>query len=73
MLAGLCSRRLLFVPPYGRIDIIDASDIRLLVLYPLITMVFITLVERLEASTVSRRAAGSRGALPAMKCCCAGR
>ncbi|WP_244832159.1 DUF4118 domain-containing protein [Caballeronia sp. TF1N1] len=48
MLAGLCLADYLFVPPYGRIDIIDASDIRLLVSYPLITMVFITLVERLR-------------------------
>jgi K+-sensing histidine kinase KdpD len=48
MFAGLCLADYLFVPPYGRIDIIDGSDIRLLVSYPLITIVVITLVERLR-------------------------
>jgi K+-sensing histidine kinase KdpD len=48
MVAGLCLADYLFVPPYGRIDIIDAADIRLLVSYPLITVVVITLVERLR-------------------------
>jgi K+-sensing histidine kinase KdpD len=48
MFAGLCLADYLFVPPYGRVDIIDASDIRLLVSYPLITIVVITLVERLR-------------------------
>lgn len=48
MLAGLCLADYLFVPPYGRIDIIDGSDVRLLVSYSLITVVVITLVERLR-------------------------
>jgi K+-sensing histidine kinase KdpD len=48
MLAGLCLADYLFVPPYGRIDVIDGADIRLLVSYPLITIVVITLVERLR-------------------------
>jgi hypothetical protein len=48
MLAGLCLADYLFVPPYGHVDIIDASDIRLLVSYLLITIVVITLVERLR-------------------------
>lgn len=48
MLAGLCLADYLFVPPYGRIDIINASDIRLLVSYALITIIVITLVERLR-------------------------
>ncbi|MDR5741064.1 DUF4118 domain-containing protein [Caballeronia sp. LZ016] len=48
MLAGLCIADYLFVPPYGRIDFIDQSDIVLLVSYPLITALFITLVERLK-------------------------
>lgn len=48
MVVGLCLADYLFVPPYGRIDIIDASDIHLLVSYPLITIVVITLVERLR-------------------------
>lgn len=48
MFAGLCLADYLFVPPYGRIDIIDQSDLRLLVSYPLITIVMITLVERLR-------------------------
>ena len=48
MLAGLCLADFLFVPPYGRIEVIDAADIRLLVSYPLITIVVITLVERMR-------------------------
>ena len=48
MAVGLCLADYLFVPPYGRIDVIDQSDIRLLVSYPLITIVVITLVERLR-------------------------
>lgn len=48
MLAGLCVADYLFVPPYGRIDIIDTSDLHLLVSYTLITIVVITLVERLR-------------------------
>ncbi|WP_087633939.1 DUF4118 domain-containing protein [Caballeronia telluris] len=48
MLAGLCLADYLFVAPYGRIDIIDASDVRLLLSYTLITIVVITLVERLR-------------------------
>jgi hypothetical protein len=36
------------VPPYGRIETIDQADVRLLVSYPLITIVVITLVERLR-------------------------
>ncbi|MFM0515210.1 DUF4118 domain-containing protein [Paraburkholderia sp. RL17-373-BIF-A] len=48
MLAGLCLADYLFVPPYGRIDIIDASDIRLLLSYTIITIIVITLVERLR-------------------------
>lgn len=48
MLAGLCIADYLFVPPYGRIDVIDTSDIHLLVSYPLITIVVIVLVERLR-------------------------
>lgn len=48
MLAGLCVADYLFVPPYGRIDIINQADVRLLVSYTLITIVMITLVERLR-------------------------
>jgi K+-sensing histidine kinase KdpD len=48
MLAGLCIADYLFVPPYGRLDFIDQSDIVLLVSYPFITVLFITLVERLR-------------------------
>ncbi|MDR6391495.1 DUF4118 domain-containing protein [Paraburkholderia phenoliruptrix] len=48
MLLGLCLADYLFVPPYGHIDVIDASDIRLLISYPLITILVITLVERLR-------------------------
>ncbi|QSN64815.1 DUF4118 domain-containing protein [Caballeronia sp. M1242] len=48
MLAGLVIADYLFVPPYGRIDVIDASDFRLLISYPLITIVVITLIERLR-------------------------
>ena len=48
MIAGLCIADFLFVPPYGRIQVIDAADIRLLVSYLLVTLVVITLVERLR-------------------------
>lgn len=48
MLAGLCLADYLFVPPYGRLDTIDQSDIRLLISYPLITLIVITLIERLR-------------------------
>lgn len=48
MAAGLCLADYLFVPPYGRLDVIDQSDIKLLISYPLITIVVITLVERLR-------------------------
>jgi K+-sensing histidine kinase KdpD len=48
MLAGLCLADYLFVPPYGHIETIDQADVRLLVSYPLITIVVITLVERLR-------------------------
>jgi K+-sensing histidine kinase KdpD len=48
MLIGLGVADYLFVPPYGHIEIIDQSDVHLLVSYPLITIVVITLVERLK-------------------------
>ncbi|MFM0327601.1 DUF4118 domain-containing protein [Caballeronia glebae] len=48
MAAGLCIADYLFVPPYGRVDVIDQADIKLMVSYPLITIVVITLVERLR-------------------------
>jgi K+-sensing histidine kinase KdpD len=47
MLAGLCIADYLFVPPYGRIDVVDQADIRL-ISYPLITILVIALVERLR-------------------------
>jgi hypothetical protein len=48
MLAGLGIADYMFVPPYERIDVIDQADVRLLVSYLLITIVVITLVERLR-------------------------
>lgn len=48
MLIGMGLADFLFVPPYGQIEVIDASDFRLLVSFPLITIVVITLVERLR-------------------------
>ncbi|WP_250494299.1 DUF4118 domain-containing protein [Caballeronia sp. GAWG1-1] len=48
MLAGLCIADFLFVPPYARIEDFDRADIKLLVSYPLITIVMMTLVERLK-------------------------
>jgi K+-sensing histidine kinase KdpD len=48
MISGLILADFLFVPPYGRITVIDGSDVRLLVSYPLITILVITLVERLR-------------------------
>lgn len=50
MISGLCLADYLFVPPYGRLDVFDRSDIALLVSYPLITLLVIALVERLRRS-----------------------
>jgi K+-sensing histidine kinase KdpD len=65
MLVGLGLADYLFVPPYRRLDIIDQSDIKLLISYPLITIVMITLVEQLKRA-VSRRTAG-RGVSVALR------
>src|SRR4051812_31731083 len=61
MLAGLCLADYLFVPPYGHLDVIDQSDIRLLISYPLITLIVITLIERLRRgpNTAPRPTAGA--------------
>ncbi|SAK50582.1 hypothetical protein AWB83_01161 [Caballeronia ptereochthonis] len=48
MFSGLCLADYLFVPPYGHIEVFDQSDLALLVSYPLITFLVITLVERLR-------------------------
>ncbi|WP_027210726.1 DUF4118 domain-containing protein [Burkholderia sp. WSM2232] len=48
MLLGLCLADYLFVPPYGHIEVIDASDLHLLISYPLMTVFVIGLVERLR-------------------------
>jgi len=48
MIVGLGLADYLFVPPYRRLDIIDQADIMLLISYPFITIVMITLVERLR-------------------------
>lgn len=48
MLLGLWLADFLFVPPYIQISVVDASDLRLLISYPLITLIVITLVERLR-------------------------
>jgi K+-sensing histidine kinase KdpD len=48
LLIGLGLADYLFVPPYGRIYVIDQSDIRLLASYSLMTLVMITLIERLR-------------------------
>jgi K+-sensing histidine kinase KdpD len=48
MLIGLCIADYLFVPPYGHIEVVDQSDVRLVVSYTLITILVITLVERLR-------------------------
>lgn len=55
MMVGLCLADYLFVPPYGRLDVIDRSDIILLVSHPLITAIFITLVERLRRAQYRAR------------------
>jgi K+-sensing histidine kinase KdpD len=48
MLAGLCIADFLFVPPYAMVGVINRSDVLFVISYPLVALVFITLVERLR-------------------------
>ncbi|TAL96378.1 MAG: DUF4118 domain-containing protein [Paraburkholderia sp.] len=48
MLAGLCIADYLFVPPYATFGVVDRHDILFAVSYPLVALVFITLIERLR-------------------------
>ncbi|QYD67799.1 DUF4118 domain-containing protein [Paraburkholderia edwinii] len=48
MLAGLCIADYLFIPPYRRPEIINQADLWLLISYSLVTILVITLVERLK-------------------------
>ncbi|MFP3552990.1 DUF4118 domain-containing protein [Paraburkholderia sp. SIMBA_049] len=48
MLAGVCIGDYLFVPPYAMFGFIDRSDVLFVVSYPMVALVFITLVERLR-------------------------
>jgi hypothetical protein len=48
MLAGLCIADFLFVPPYAAVGVINRSDVLFVISYPLVALVFITLVERLR-------------------------
>ncbi|MFM0019043.1 DUF4118 domain-containing protein [Paraburkholderia azotifigens] len=48
MLAGLCIADYLFVPPYAVLGFIDRSDVLFIVSFPLVALIFITLVERLR-------------------------
>jgi hypothetical protein len=48
MAAGLAIADYMFVPPYQQIDVLDQSDLALLISYPLITLLVICLIERLR-------------------------
>src|ERR1700754_1065581 len=48
MLAGLCIADYLFIPPYRRPEIINQADLWVLISYSLVTILVITLVERLK-------------------------
>jgi K+-sensing histidine kinase KdpD len=48
MLLGLCVADYLFVPPYSSVTILDRSDVVLVVSYPIVTLLVITLIERLR-------------------------
>lgn len=48
MVLGLGIADYLFVPPYAQIDVFDRRDLILVISYPLITLLIITLIERLR-------------------------
>ncbi|MFM0140662.1 DUF4118 domain-containing protein [Caballeronia grimmiae] len=48
MISGLVVADYLFVPPYGQFDVLDQSDVALIVSYPLATVLVICLIERLR-------------------------
>lgn len=48
MICGLGIADYLFVPPYGNITAFDRRDVILLLSYPLVTLLVITLIERLR-------------------------
>lgn len=48
MLLGLGIADYLFVPPYANITVFDRQDVVLLVSYPVVTLLVITLIERLR-------------------------
>jgi K+-sensing histidine kinase KdpD len=53
MLIGLGLADFLFVPPYGEIAVINRADFVLAVSYPLVTLITITLIERLRRAQFS--------------------
>jgi K+-sensing histidine kinase KdpD len=48
MLLGLGIADYLFVPPYGQFDVLDQSDLALIISYPVVTILVICLIERLR-------------------------
>jgi Domain of unknown function (DUF4118) len=50
MVLGLGIADYLFVPPYAQITVVDRADLILVVSYPLVTLLVITLIERLRRS-----------------------
>lgn len=48
MLLGLGIADYLFVPPYAQIDVFNRADLTLLISYPIVTALVITLIERLR-------------------------
>lgn len=48
MVLGLGIADYLFVPPYGQFDVLDQSDLTLIISYPVVTILVICLIERLR-------------------------
>ncbi len=53
MVLGLGIADYLFVPPYGQIEVLDQSDLALIISYPLVTTFVISLIERLRRAQFS--------------------
>jgi K+-sensing histidine kinase KdpD len=48
MVLGLGIADYLFVPPYGQLDVLDQSDLALIISYPVVTILVVCLIERLR-------------------------
>jgi K+-sensing histidine kinase KdpD len=69
MLLGLGIADYLFVPPYGQFDVLDQSDLALIISYPVVTILVTCLIERLRRAQFQAECLG-RLRSRATKCCC---